>query len=363
MRIAQRIGLHRDGKELGWSVFEAEMRRRVWWQIILLDNRNAQMSGLKNSLVFGAFNTKVPANLNDADLDPNMTEMPLEHKHQTEMIFVLITCEIGQFVKEAGYQKLFSAPSSRKDKLIEELDLRLHNKYLRYCDRSIPLHCLCMVVAKSITNNIKMTTHHPRNWKDKTEPRPQEERDLVYNLSLNMIETDATVHVLPSLQRFVWHVDVYFQVDVFVVLLSELCHRPAMESTERAWRLINTVYHTHPELLGDDLTLYAAIGNLTLRAWAIREARMMRAQHGHMDTPGFIADLRAKRVRSANNASSDASYASSGSGHSHSQVHSPTGNLAEGSVDPSSLDLGQEENWDYWTIMFNELESGWMLAG
>lgn len=89
------MGLYSDGRSLGLSIFEAEMRRRVWWQIVLLDNKNAQLSGLKNSGVANFFDTDIPANINDNDLNPNMSEQPLEHKHQTEMIFWLITYEIG----------------------------------------------------------------------------------------------------------------------------------------------------------------------------------------------------------------------------------------------------------------------------
>ena len=35
LRIGQRMGLHVDGATLGLPVFEAEMRRRIWWQIML----------------------------------------------------------------------------------------------------------------------------------------------------------------------------------------------------------------------------------------------------------------------------------------------------------------------------------------
>lgn len=76
IRIGQRMGLHSDGKSLGLPIFEAEMRRRVWWQIVLLDNRNAQLSGLKNSVVANFFDTNIPANINDSDLNPNMSEQP-----------------------------------------------------------------------------------------------------------------------------------------------------------------------------------------------------------------------------------------------------------------------------------------------
>lgn len=37
VRLLQSLGLHRDGSSLNLSKFDAEMRRRLWWSICLLD--------------------------------------------------------------------------------------------------------------------------------------------------------------------------------------------------------------------------------------------------------------------------------------------------------------------------------------
>lgn len=37
IRLAQSLGMHRDGSALGLSPFDAEMRRRLWWGICVLD--------------------------------------------------------------------------------------------------------------------------------------------------------------------------------------------------------------------------------------------------------------------------------------------------------------------------------------
>jgi hypothetical protein len=40
-RIAQMMGLQRDGAKCGLRPFESEIRRRVWWQLCMLDSRAA----------------------------------------------------------------------------------------------------------------------------------------------------------------------------------------------------------------------------------------------------------------------------------------------------------------------------------
>lgn len=37
VRLAQSLGMHRDGSALNLAPFEAEMRRRLWWNICILD--------------------------------------------------------------------------------------------------------------------------------------------------------------------------------------------------------------------------------------------------------------------------------------------------------------------------------------
>lgn len=295
IRIGQRMGLHSDGKTLGLSVFEAEMRRRVWWQIVLLDNRNAQLSGLKNSVVANFFDTNIPANINDTDLNPNMSEQLLEHKYQTEMIFCLITYEIGRFVKEGGYQKIFGAPSSViKDQIINDLETRLEENYLKYCDRLIPLHFLCLAVARSITMNIRLMAHHPRHWKASGATMPPEERDMLFNLSLQMIENDTKLHTMTSLKPYLWHVNIHFQLDAFIYILSEIRRQPPGGLFDRAWDGVQQVYNMHKELITEDYALYIAIGKLAIRAWEAREAHLSRMYQGNIDPPRFIAALQQK---------------------------------------------------------------------
>lgn len=73
MRVAQKMGYHRDGELLGLSPFETEMRRRIWWQIIMQDAKNAMVSGLSHALLPLHWDTKSPQNVNDADLFPTAT--------------------------------------------------------------------------------------------------------------------------------------------------------------------------------------------------------------------------------------------------------------------------------------------------
>ncbi|KXH43409.1 hypothetical protein CSAL01_05201 [Colletotrichum salicis] len=70
IRIAQKMGLHRDGDVLGLKPFESEMRRRLWWQLVSLDAKFALFSGFGHSLLPRDWDAREPSNLNDADIFP-----------------------------------------------------------------------------------------------------------------------------------------------------------------------------------------------------------------------------------------------------------------------------------------------------
>src|SRR5271154_815004 len=83
LRIAQRGGLHRDGISLGVEPWSAEMRNRLWWQIVLLDGRTTELSGFGRSISAPLYDTKMPLNINDSDLDPSITSLPQERAGAT----------------------------------------------------------------------------------------------------------------------------------------------------------------------------------------------------------------------------------------------------------------------------------------
>ncbi|TAQ84675.1 hypothetical protein B7494_g7013 [Chlorociboria aeruginascens] len=300
LRLAQRMGVHRDGDGLGIPIFEAEMRRRLWWQIMMLDGRSSQLAGAGASvLTTKIWDAKLPSNLNDGDLNPDMTEMPLEHKGQTEMIFCLITYEFCKFFQDAGateWQNKAPPSLGDTDKWLDDLENRIESKFLRYCDPSIPLHFLSTAVTRSIISNKRLSAHHPRQYPDKGASMPQQEKDMLFINALQMIEYDAMAHSMKSMKRFLWHIKSYFQLDVFVFLLSELRHRPIGPLADRAWRVVHDVYKYHPELISDESNgLYVAMGSLTLLVWQPREVELARHHHGYSEVPDFISALRSQR--------------------------------------------------------------------
>ena len=77
VRLALQQGLHRDpSQHENISVFEAEMRRRIWKSIVQLDLLACVRIGLPKSLRYSESDTREPRNLYDEELYEDMKELP-----------------------------------------------------------------------------------------------------------------------------------------------------------------------------------------------------------------------------------------------------------------------------------------------
>lgn len=148
------MGLHRDGDYLGLPPFETEMRRRIWWRIILLDAMYALMSGLGHSLLPRSWDTKPPLNISDSDLYPTMTTIQPKDS-PTDMIFCLICCEIAKVLvdtpelhnvilqNEVGSETPEREKIEKASRRIEAMDKDASELLSKYCDVSMgPIHVL-----------------------------------------------------------------------------------------------------------------------------------------------------------------------------------------------------------------------------
>lgn len=224
VRIAEQMGLDRDGSSFGLSVFESEIRRRMWWLLKTHDFRTAELCGLPKfrDLDTGSNCTKWPANLNDDELFPGCSSLQTTSEGLTDSAFLAVRYEITNFAasrvtefrqkgKGADQWDLHAAAASKEkmDEAFRSLERLLETKYLRYCDPSQPLHLMVMLMARFSLNIIQFLGSHPRRWAS-LEQTPLEERQRVSEISLKLLEQHSMLQSNPQLKCFAWHAP-YFQ--------------------------------------------------------------------------------------------------------------------------------------------------------
>ncbi|KAL1624645.1 hypothetical protein SLS56_007785 [Neofusicoccum ribis] len=90
IRIALRMGYHRDPSHYGISPFHGEMRRRIWYLIYGLDVLLSFSLGMPSIARGFQSDTGLPRNLHNEDMSPGMTDLPPE-RPDTELTLVLYT--------------------------------------------------------------------------------------------------------------------------------------------------------------------------------------------------------------------------------------------------------------------------------
>ena len=311
-RLAQSLGLHKDGTSLGLPPFDTEMRRRLWWQVIFLEYRSAELSGSARTFDVGKWDIKVPANVDDSDIYPQMAQAPVSVTDRaTEMISCSMRYELGNLLRrtqlklKTGFDNdwQLSGPgvtTAEKDAAIRELETLYQEKYVRFCNPSIPIHFHTMIVAKAAICNMRMMTHHPRHRADKEREQSKEELDMVFAEALKVIELDNICHSSPVFRPFIWHTQSYFQWHALLYLVGELRIRTEGPEVDIAWQQIQQVYENRPMLLTDTKrSLHVAAGGLCLKAWQARETALASRGRASFppNTPGFIQTLRQQRKK------------------------------------------------------------------
>ncbi|KAJ3528033.1 hypothetical protein NM208_g10411 [Fusarium decemcellulare] len=100
IRLAQSIGIHRDGVSLKLDPFESELRLRLWWQLCLLDSRAPEDHGFANTIENLGHGLRLPLNVDDAQLYPAMRTLPVESEAWTETTFCLVQLEAAKLLHQ-----------------------------------------------------------------------------------------------------------------------------------------------------------------------------------------------------------------------------------------------------------------------
>lgn len=76
IRLASKLGYHREPERFSMSTFEKEMRRRTWSLCIQLDLLTCFQIGLPSTVQYPTWDTKPPSNLLDSDFDEDTMTLP-----------------------------------------------------------------------------------------------------------------------------------------------------------------------------------------------------------------------------------------------------------------------------------------------
>ncbi|CAG8949108.1 hypothetical protein HYFRA_00002237, partial [Hymenoscyphus fraxineus] len=251
IRIAQSLGLHRDGEKFGLPPFDTEMRRRLWWQVCLLDVRASEDHGSDPTIQDHTFDTEFPTSCNDEDLSPNDTVLPTPQPGVSEMTFCLIRYEICSLSRQISYVPPGLKSNSlghevltfeEKQGMVKKCAMHLEETYLKYCEDAGPLYWVAATVARLIMAKIKLLLYHPFTRPGKASTLSQDTRDSLFMSSIEILEFSQVLQAESTTKQWGWLFSTYIQWHAIAYLLGELAIRGNSTIVERAWRALDSVF-------------------------------------------------------------------------------------------------------------------------
>ncbi|CAK7231044.1 hypothetical protein SBRCBS47491_007796 [Sporothrix bragantina] len=351
MRMAQLQGLHRDGAALHLSVFDTEMRRRLWWYMVTLESRLAEVLG-SESTVPRSCDTQLPSNVNDASLDPSITTLPPDLTGTSDMVFCLLKYETVRFLQERDPRTSNVPDSDQPDstdnmpvdnhaphmnksrkrkglRSVGALERLLEERFLRFCDPIVPLHLFTTTIARSSVCKYRHMEqrgqahphapsdpppassghHHTSSSASTTSPNfdaraEQANNRRILQMAARNVAYDNLLHTSPSLAGFLWHVHFYFPWGAPIFILRILgAARTAAEwdaDMQTAWGHILELHRHHPEFAvrDPDCVEHLLVADLTLDAWHTRESAMTASgvpRTAPQQIPAVILELQAAK--------------------------------------------------------------------
>jgi hypothetical protein len=136
VRLAMRMGYHRDSRLFNnISVFQGEMRRRIWAFIRQADHLFSFQVGLPGMIRCGDCDTENPHNLYDEDFDEDCTELPPERplSEPTPVSYIIAKCRLAY-----AFGRVLEYSQKLKGSSYEEI-MAIDSELRRACDM-IPEH-------------------------------------------------------------------------------------------------------------------------------------------------------------------------------------------------------------------------------
>ncbi|RMZ84094.1 hypothetical protein DV737_g1359, partial [Chaetothyriales sp. CBS 132003] len=260
VRIAQRMGISRESINAKETVLEAEMRRRLWWSLSLFDNRMCEMSGFRAAAQAPSWTCKIPLNVNDFDLRPQMKTAPPAHEDPTEALFVVVRGELGNYLFQRALDLDFSDRSVRlhpqeakmipDPNAVDALEKKLEDKYLSLCNLENPLHVMTLWIARGALARFRLEEYYARilhSSSDNTHLLTDSQRDAAMSWALAMLTCDTKVSTSPLTKGYAWLLNLQFPFFAYLHLCTNLSKRPFPPNSAYIWDVMSDNYEARFE--------------------------------------------------------------------------------------------------------------------
>ncbi|KAJ5170103.1 uncharacterized protein N7500_002886 [Penicillium coprophilum] len=314
IRIAQRMGIHNDSMYGKWSTLETEMRRRLWWSLVIFDNRICEMSDYKTASLSPTWDCRLPLNVNDFELRPEMQTPPTENNRPTEMVFAIVRSELADFVRHSAFHldctNPFLSTVARQDSSIDDaerllaLEKAIEEKYLGFCNPENPLHFMTIWTTRGYLAKNRLLQHYAQ-YSTAPVQQTDTQRSMGISYALHMLESDTKLMTSPLTKGYMWFIHIYFPFPAYIHILQSLKRWPIQEHVDQAWEVMSNNYEVRIlDTKKDDRPFYILLSQIVLQAWEARE-QVVGVSEDPLMPPRIVSDIRKKVMQMTLNFAQD----------------------------------------------------------
>ncbi|RDL34637.1 uncharacterized protein BP5553_07765 [Venustampulla echinocandica] len=244
LRMAECMGLHRDGETYGMNALETHVRRLIWHQLCFLDIRTCEAQGPRPSIRRDEYDTKLPLNVDIADLHAT-GDPPAPVDRWTDTTLSLIRFEINDMMRTIWVDR----PRIQRRKIsltaelskIETFKNTMAAKYDHLMDDRIPFQKYARLVKALLLSRLHvMVLHQYHN--SVVSPMPDRLKNILIASATTNLETAMAVGTLPELHNYEWYTGALTQHHTAFLLLLEIYIAPHRKEADRIWTCLDWIF-------------------------------------------------------------------------------------------------------------------------
>lgn len=244
VRMAECMGLHRDGEAYGLTPLETHVRRLIWHQLCFLDIRTCEAQGPKPVIRRDDYDTKLPLNCNEEDLTQAITP-PESSDSWTTNTLALIRFEVNEMMRIiwVDRRRLATHKTTLTNVLtkIENFRRRMSEKYDHLLDVTQPIQRYAKCVMYLLTYRLHVMILHPYHSNAAT-PLPPRLNELLITSGIMIVELAIQLETNRNFENWVWYLGAYFQYQIALLLATEVYFRPQSRDADRIWSCLDYVF-------------------------------------------------------------------------------------------------------------------------
>lgn len=249
IRMAECMGVHRDGEYYGMNPLETYIRRLTWYQICFLDLRTCEAQGPRPTIRSEEYDTKFPPNANESGYSTT-GRPPASVDSWTDTTLTLLRFEVNEMMRTIWVDRprIETRQVSVTDVLqrIEEFRSKMAAKYDHLIDERIPLHKAAKLIKNLITSRLHVMVLH-RYHHSAAGPMPDRLRNILLISSLTMLETAIPLETLPELKPWAWYGGALQQYHAALLTLTEVyLNGNRSKLADRIWKCLDYVFERDP---------------------------------------------------------------------------------------------------------------------